>query len=84
MAFTEAEVIQKLTTHVAMLIGTHADAVASDKPLHLLGLDSMGFVDLLVFIEKQFNLSLMSSGLIQDDFISLAVLAKRIVQDKQK
>lgn len=84
MTLTEEEVIQKLTTHVAMLVSSDVGAVASDKPLHLLGLDSMGFVDLLVFIEKQFNLSLMSSGLVQDDFISLAVLAKRIVQDQQK
>ena len=82
MTLTEEEVIQKLTTHVAMLVGRDANAVASDKPLHVLGLDSMGFVDLLVFIEKQFNLSLMSSGLVQDDFISLTVLAKRIVQDQ--
>ncbi len=73
----------KLRAHVAMLTGTGSEQVATDRPLHLLGLDSMGFVDLLVFIEKQFDLSLMSSGLAQDDFASLEVLTQRIVQTAQ-
>ena len=78
MAMTANDIMQDLKTHVAFLLGTEAGALASDQPLHLLGLDSMGFVDLLVFIEKQFGLSLMNSGLTQDDFASLAVLAQRI------
>ena len=81
---TEKDVLLKLQAHVAMLVGTDAAQVAADRPLHLLGLDSMGFVDLLVFIEKQFNLSLVSAGLAQDDFASLAVLTQRIVQASQK
>ena len=80
MAATADEVIRKLQAHVAMLLGCHAEHVATDQPLHLLGLDSMGFVDLLVFIEKQFGLSLMASGLSNDDFASLAVLAQRVAQ----
>ena len=78
MATTSDEIMQDLKAHVAFLLGTESGALASDQPLHLLGLDSMGFVDLLVFIEKQFGLSLMNSGLAQDDFSSLAVLAQRI------
>ena len=81
---TENDVLLKLQTHVAMLVGTDAAQGAADRPLHLLGLESMGFVDLLVFIEKQFNLSLVSAGLAQDDFASLAVLTQRIVQASQK
>lgn len=80
MPVSEDEVTRKLMTHVAMLTGTPMEQVETDRPLHLLGLDSMGFVDLLVFIEKQFNLSLMSSTLAQDDFASLAALSRRIVQ----
>jgi acyl carrier protein len=84
MSMNADEVILKLRSHVALLTGTEADAVACDRPLHELGLDSMGFVDLLVFIEKQFNLSLMKSGLSQDDFASLSVLTRRIVGASQK
>ncbi len=84
MPITAAEALFKLRTHVAMLLGTKAEQVATNQPLHEMGLDSMGFVDLLVFIEKQFNLSLMASGLAQDDFSSLEVLAQRIGQEPQK
>ena len=84
LTMTENEVLPKLRAHVAVLVGADAEAVATDQPLHLLGLDSMGFVDLLIFIEKQFDLSLMSSGLAQGDFASLSVLAQRIVQASQK
>jgi len=84
MAITADEVSLKLRSHVAMLTGTDSAQVATDRPLHLLGLDSMGFVDLLVFIEKQFDLALMSSGLVQNDFASLDVLTQRIVQTAQK
>lgn len=84
MPITPDDVMRNLRTHVAMLLGVAAEQVATDRPLHLLGLDSMGFVDLLVFIEKQFNLPLMSSGLAQEDFASLSVLAQRILQASQK
>jgi len=78
MAVKTDEVMETLKDRVALLTGNAADRIATDQPLHLLGLDSMGFVDLLVFIEKQFNLSLMTSGLAQSDFASLDVLAERI------
>jgi acyl carrier protein len=84
MPLSTDEVMLKLQAHVAMLVGVEAEQVATDQPLHELGLDSMGFVDLLVFIEKGFGLSLMSSGLGQDDFASLDVLTHRIVQASQK
>ena len=75
---TADDVMPELISHVAFLLGAEPSSIVVDQPLHLLGLDSMGFVDLLVFIEKQFGLSLMNSGLSQDDFASLAVLAERI------
>jgi len=84
MPIAEKEVLRRLRAHVAMLTGFEAEQVAADQPLHRLGLDSMGFVDLLVFIEKQFDLSLLSSGLAQDDFASLEVLTQRIVRASQK
>ena len=74
---TADDVMPELKSHVAFLLGAEPASIAIDQPLHQLGLDSMGFVDLLVFIEKQFGLSLMNSGLFQDDFASLAVLAER-------
>ena len=84
MATTPDETLLKLKEHVAFLLGVEASGIAADQPLHLLGIDSMGFVDLLVFIEKQFSLSLMNSGLAQEDFASLAVLTRRIAASLPK
>ena len=78
MALTSSTVLQSLRERVALAVGRDTAEIAADKPLHELGLDSMGFVDLLVYIEKEFGLALLSAGLVQDDFASLAVLAERV------
>jgi acyl carrier protein len=79
MSMSEADVLLKLREHVALLLGCSAEQVDAKRPLHELGLDSMGFVDLLVFIEKQFSLPLMASRLAQADFGSLSLLTRRIM-----
>jgi len=45
-----------------------------------LGLDSMSFVELLVFIEKKFNLKLVDSGLGRENFKTVRALANRIYE----
>ena len=74
-----AEILGRLKTRVAFSVGAkHEGDVAVDQPLHALGLDSMGFVDLLVFIEKEYGVPLMASGFSQADFSSLEAVANRI------
>ena len=80
MSMNEAEVLLELRKHVAMLLEQPVERIGAERPLHELGLDSMGFVDLLVFIEKRFNLPLMTSRLAQDDFATLSRLTRRILQ----
>jgi acyl carrier protein len=80
MTMNEAEVLLDLRQHVAMLLERPVEQIGAERPLHELGLDSMGFVDLLVFIEKRFGLPLMSSRLAQDDFATLSRLTRRILQ----
>ena len=73
------DILFQLQTHVAPLVGAaRAEDVAPDKYPHELGLDSMGLVDLLVFIEKTFGIPLLSSGLRQEDLTSLTTLAQKI------
>lgn len=74
------DVVEQLKDRIAFLLEKDAALISADQPLHELGLDSIAFVDLLVFIEKQFNLALASSGLAQEDFNSINILAQRIVQ----
>lgn len=49
-----------------------------DKPFHELGIDSLGFVEILVFIEKNFKLELIASDLTKKDFETVRTLAASI------
>ncbi len=79
MANTSVETIEgQLVREIAtILCKTDAD-VKPDVSLPELGLDSMGFVELLVFVEKTFNLRLIESGLTREDFETIRALAGRI------
>jgi len=68
-----------LVREVAVILGEEPAAIAADRPLAELGIDSLSFVELLVTIEKNFGLKLMESGLTKEDFRTLRSLAKRIV-----
>lgn len=76
----EEAIVAQLKERIAFLLEKDASAISADQPLHEMGLDSIAFVDLLVFIEKQFNLALASSGLNPEDFTSLNGLARRIAR----
>jgi acyl carrier protein len=52
--------------------------VIPDKPFHELGIDSLGFVEILVFIEKTFKLQLIASDLTKKDFETIHSLASFI------
>ena len=67
-----------LVNEVSAILASDIDAIASDVPLQTLGIDSLGFVELLVAIEKRFNLKLIESGLTQEDFKTINSLAKCI------
>jgi len=74
-----AEILGRLRARVAFSVGAEQEGVvATDQPLHALGLDSMGFVDLLVFIEKEYGVPLMASGFSPADFSSLEAVANRV------
>ena len=74
---------RKLIEEIAIILCVEPAAVKPDVPLPVLGLDSMGFVELLVVVEKVFNLRLMESGLAREDFETLHALACRIHKGAQ-
>ena len=79
MADKSAETIEgQLIREIATILCKEAADVKPDVPLPALGLDSMGFVELLVFVEKTFNLRLIESGLTREDFETIRALAGRI------
>ncbi|MBI4847355.1 MAG: acyl carrier protein [Nitrospirae bacterium] len=68
----------KLTQGIAAIISQDEASIAVDTPFHKLGIDSLGLVEVLVFIEKTFNLKLIESGLDKKDFGTIHSLASFI------
>jgi acyl carrier protein len=73
MSVTEIE--ELLTREVAGILAIDPATVTLDAPLHTLGMSSMAFVELLVVIEKAFELRLMETDLTKDDFQTIRSLA---------
>jgi acyl carrier protein len=77
-ALTTEEIEKKLVREIATLLARDSADIGIDAPLHTLGMDSMSFVEILVFIEKTFNLKLIETGLTREDFQTVSALAARI------
>ena len=69
---------EKLTEQIALSIGEKPSNIKSDMPMHELGMDSLGLVELFVFIEKKFKIQLMESGISQEDIKKIDSLAESI------
>jgi acyl carrier protein len=72
---TKKEIEEKLIDGISEILSIERSAVAAELPFKELGLDSLGFVELLVFIEKTFNLNMVETDLTKKDFETLNSLA---------
>jgi len=75
---TVKEIENKLVQTIASITHQEKDSVLPEKPFHELGIDSLGFVEILVFIEKTFKLQLIASDLTKKDFETIHSLASFI------
>jgi acyl carrier protein len=71
----QKEAQQTLIAEIAAILTVDASEISPDALLHDLGIDSLSFVELLVVIEKTFNLKLMETGLTREDFQTINSLA---------
>jgi len=69
---------ETLIQEIATILAVDSSTISSNAPLHTLGVDSFSFVELLVFIEKTFNLKLMESGLTRENSQTIHLLASYI------
>ena len=72
------QVEEKLISQLAVILAADCKKIKPEAPLQALGVDSLSFVELLVFIEKEFKIKLMESGLQAEDFKTISSLARRI------
>ena len=75
---TIQEIEDTLIQGISSITNQDASAVLPDVPFHDLGIDSLGFIEILVFIEKQFKLPLIASDLTRKDFETIHALASFI------
>ena len=75
------EIEDKLKREIALISGREPGDINPEQPLHVMGIDSMSFVEVLVFIENEFGLKLVETGLTRDDFDCVRSLANRIQQE---
>ncbi len=66
---------ETLVNELAVILSRDPAAILPETPLHELGVDSLSFVELLVFIEKTFKIQLMESGLTKKDFQTVRSLS---------
>ncbi len=78
MALAAKQIEEKLISRLAAILSVDSKKIKPEVPLHTLGVDSLSFVELLVFIEKEFSIKLMESGLQAEDFTTIHSLASRI------
>jgi acyl carrier protein len=78
MILETKQIQEKLIAQVASILSVDSKKIKPEAPLHTLGVDSLSFVELLVFIEKEFKIKLMESGLQAEDFKTISSLAVRI------
>jgi acyl carrier protein len=72
---TQQEIESRLVQVIATITGRPPEQVPADRPFHELGIDSLGFVEILVFIEKTLKLQLIASQLNRKDFETVRSLA---------
>ncbi|MFH2046172.1 MAG: acyl carrier protein [Pseudomonadota bacterium] len=69
---------EALKLEIAAILSQDIGAIDPETPLHEMGLDSLGFVELLVIMENKFNIKLMESGLTKNDFKTIKALSLKI------
>lgn len=75
---TIAEIEAALAAEIAVILARDPAAIDRQASLPQQGLDSVAFVALLVFVEKQYGLKLINTTLGPESFRSVAALADAI------
>ncbi len=78
---TVQEIENKLIGVIASITNQDASVITPDKPFPDLGIDSLGFVEILVYIEKNFKLQLITTSLNKQDFETVHSLASFISRE---
>ena len=77
---TQKDIENKVIEEIALILSMDIGDISKEESLQSLGMDSLSFVELLVSIEKNFELTLMDTNLSKEDFSTVSNLARRIYE----
>jgi len=78
---TPQEIEQKLIPQLTDILAVEPGAVTPDSSLEGVGMDSMRFVELFIFIEREFGLELISSNMQRSDLETPRAVAAAIARN---
>lgn len=78
------EVVGKLLEEMALIIGKPVGELDRSRSLAQNGINSMGFVELLLTVAKNWNVNLMDAGIGVADVRSVESLAERIARERMQ
>lgn len=77
------ELQEKLTAKLMQLLPQQKTKPEIDVPLHTLGVDSMRLVELFIFIETEFGIDLMNTGIEMKDIQTIKSISEYIVLKRE-
>ncbi|MCL4479798.1 MAG: phosphopantetheine-binding protein [Deltaproteobacteria bacterium] len=81
METTLQDIENRLIQEVALIVSGDPTSLAVDMPLQELGIGSLEFVELLVFIENTYQVRLIESNLTRNDFETIRSLSYFITKN---
>lgn len=78
------EVVGKLLEEMALITGKPLGELDRSRSLAQNGINSMGFVELLLTVAKNWNVNLMDAGIGVADVRSVESLAERIARERMQ
>lgn len=81
---TIEEIEQALKNEISIITGKKAEELKAEQSLSWNGINSMGFVELLLSVSRLWNVNLVDAGIGMADVSSLTALAERIKKEVDK
>lgn len=79
-----AEILAGLTEEITIITRLPREKISPEKPLRENGINSMGFIELLLAADRRWHVSLAEKGVSPADVKSLSALADRIAAELEK
>ena len=75
------EITAALKKEISIITGKKAEDLKEEESLSFNGINSMGFVELLLSINRLWGINLLDAGISISDVVSIAALAEKIKQE---